>query len=232
MNVALLLSGGLGTRLQSEVPKQYIEVGGRPVISYCIERLSLHKQIDALWIVADSAWHGQLTEWLEEYDKGKKCRGFSTQGENRQLSILHGLEGIRKNIEDAEYVMIHDAVRPLLSEKLISDCFEAVLGHDGVLPVLPMKDTVYGSENGKTIDSLLERSHIFAGQAPEVFRLEPYYEANRNLLPNRILEINGSTEPAIMAGMDVVMIEGDEDNFKITTMADLKRFQKRIEENV
>ena len=101
-----------------------------------------------------------------------------------------------------------------------------------MLPVLPMKDTVYESENGKTIDSLLERSHIFAGQAPEVFRLEPYYEANRNLLPNRILEINGSTEPAIMAGMDVVMIEGDEDNFKITTMADLKRFQKRIEENV
>lgn len=231
MNIALLLSGGVGTRIKSEVPKQYIEVGGRPVISYCIERLSLHEQIDALWIVADSAWHGQLTGWLEKYDKKKKCRGFSAQGENRQLSILHGLEDIRKNLKNVEYVLIHDAVRPLLSEKLISDCFKAVLGHDGVLPVLPMKDTVYRSENGKTIDALLARSHIFAGQAPEVFRLEPYYEANKYLLPNRILEINGSTEPAVMAGMDIAMIEGDEDNFKITTIADLKRFQKRIEES-
>lgn len=231
MNIALLLSGGAGTRLKSEVPKQYIEIGGRPIISYCIERLSLHKQIDALWIVADAAWHGKLTEWLEKYDKEKKCRGFSVQGENRQLSILHGIEDIRKNLKNAEYVLIHDAARPLLSEKLISDCFEAVVGHDGVLPVLPMKDTVYKSENGKTIDSLLERSHIFAGQAPEIFRLEPYYKANKYLLPSRILEIKGSTEPAIMAGMDIAMIAGDEDNFKITTTADLKRFQKRIEEN-
>lgn len=125
-------------------------------------------------------------------------------------------------------MLIHDAARPLLSGELITDCLQAAAGHDGVLPALPMKDTVYFSENGKKIASLLDRGRIFAGQAPELFLLGKYYEANRALLPERILQINGSTEPAVMAGMDIVMIPGDEGNFKITTKADLIRFQERV----
>lgn len=111
---------------------------------------------------------------------------------------------------------------------MIDTCVEALLGHDGVLPVLPMKDTVYVSEDGKSISSLINRSQVFAGQAPEVFALGKYYEANRRLLPDRILAINGSTEPAIMAGMDIAMIPGDEENYKITTKADLERFSEKI----
>ena len=89
-----------------------------------------------------------------------------------------------------------------------------------------MKDTVYQSRDGKAISSLLDRNSIFAGQAPEVFLLGKYYEANRRLFPEKILEIKGSTEPAIMAGMDIVMIPGDEGNFKITTREDLERFRQ------
>lgn len=76
----------------------------------------------------------------------------------------------------------------------------------------------------------MDRSTIYAGQAPEVFVLGRYYEANRRLLPDDILKINGSTEPAILAGMDIAMIPGDEGNFKITTKADLERFCKMIAE--
>lgn len=224
MNIALLLSGGTGTRLGAGIPKQYIEVSGKPVISYCMEQLSCHDRIDAFWIVADSAWHQTLTQWIRKYDPAGKFKGFSAPGENRQLSILNGLKDICKHAKASDCVLIHDAARPLLSEKLISDCLDALAGHDGVLPVLPMKDTVYYSEDGKMITSLLNRSRIFAGQAPEVFRLGAYYEANMRLLPDEILKINGSTEPAIMAGMDVAMIQGDENNFKITTKADLKKF--------
>ena len=92
-----------------------------------------------------------------------------------------------------------------------------------------MKDTVYYSRDGYTVGKLLDRKTIYAGQAPEVFLLGKYYEANRRLLPDRILRINGSTEPAIMARMDIAMIPGDEGNFKITTRADLERFTKIIQ---
>ena len=229
MNVALILSGGTGSRLGADIPKQYIEVCGKPIISYCIRQLSVHKQIDTIQIVADPAWQEYILGWLSETDMKKKFKGFSGPGENRQFSILHGLDDIRAYADDRDYVFVHDAARPLLSEQMISECLDAVVGHDGVIPVLPMKDTVYASVDGKKVSSLLNRSEIFAGQAPEVFQLGKYYEANIRLLPDQILRINGSTEPAIMAGMDIVMITGDEQNFKITTKTDLERFQKIME---
>ena len=236
MNIALILSGGTGTRLGAHIPKQYIKVNGRTILSFCLETLLCHEQVDMVQVVADISWQKDILEELEKLQKQniffddmlKKFHGFSAPGENRQLSIFHGLTDILSYASAEDNVLIHDAARPCLSERMISTCFDALEGHDGVLPVLPMKDTVYFSEEGKTIDSLLNRSQIFAGQAPEIFRLGRYYEANQALLPEKILSINGSTEPAILAGMDIVMIPGDEGNFKITTKADLERFERRI----
>lgn len=149
-------------------------------------------------------------------------------GENRQMSILHGLLDIQSYAPEDTYIFIHDAARPCLSAKQIADCIRGAAGHDGAMPVLPMKDTVYSSLDGKTIAGLLDRSTIYAGQAPEVFLLGKYLKANQALLPDKILEINGSAEPAVMAGMDVAMIPGDEGNFKITTKADLERFTQIV----
>ncbi len=83
--------------------------------------------------------------------------------------------------------------------------------------------------DGIRISSLLERSRGFSGQAPELFVLGKYYEANRQLFPDAIFKINGSTEAAVMAGMDIAMIPEDERNFKITTAADLERFQEIVQ---
>ena len=231
MNVALILSGGTGTRLGADIPKQYIEVGGKPIIFYCVERLLGHDKIDAIQIVADQSWHDAICDWMAGKDINKKFKGFSMPGENRQLSIFNGLEEIRKYASDEDFVLIHDAARPLLSERMISECIKAAQGHDGALPVLPMKDTVYLSMDGKKVDNLLDRNQIYAGQAPEIFRIGKYYEANKQLLPAEILKINGSTEPAVMAEMDIVMIPGDERNFKITTKADLERFREIVEKS-
>jgi 2-C-methyl-D-erythritol 4-phosphate cytidylyltransferase len=220
MNIALVLSGGTGTRLGADIPKQYIEVNGRMIIDYCLETFFTSEHIDAVWIVADESWQDKIVgDFL----------GFSKPGKTRQLSILNGLEDIRSKLTEQEVnVLIHDAARPLLTHKLISDCFVALPGHDGVMPVLPMKDTVYVSNDGKTVNALLDRSTIYAGQAPELYRLKPYYEACVALLPQEILSINGSTEPAIRAGLDVAMIPGDEGNYKITTKNDLEKFVNKV----
>ena len=233
MNIALLLSGGMGSRMGGSIPKQYREVCGRPVFSYCMERLFAHERIDGVQIVASLEWQQDICRWAEMI-MGRtlwegKFRGFSLPGENRQMSIYHGLEGILRYGHKEDYVLVHDAARPLLSAEQISACLDGAIGHDGAMPVLPMKDTVYCSQDGRKVEKLLDRKTIYAGQAPEVFLLGKYYEANQRLLPDRILEINGSTEPAIMAGMDIAMILGDEKNFKITTMADQERFQGMIQ---
>lgn len=223
MNIALILSGGTGTRFGSDTPKQYMECKGRMIISYCLETFQDCDEIEAIWVVADETWRDTVSELAIS-----KIKGFSAPGATRQLSILNGLEDIALWAADDDIVIIHDAARPLVSKETICALIENTTTHDGAIPVLPMKDTVYYSENGKCISSLLERKCIYAGQAPEGFRLGKYLNANRKLLPEEIYRINGSTEPAILAGLDIAMIPGDERNFKITTPADLVRFAAEI----
>lgn len=222
MNIALILAGGTGTRLGSDIPKQYITVNGKMIIFHCLEIFGEHPQIDALQIVAHPDWREKIYDQMP----GKtlhKFKGFSAPGSSRQESIYHGLQDIVQYAEQTDTVIIHDAARPQVTMSLLTACVDACREHDGALPVLPMKDTVYLGD-GSRISSLLEREKIYAGQAPEAFLLGKYYEANRRLIPDKIGRINGSTEPAVMAGMDIAMIPGDEGNFKITTQADLERF--------
>lgn len=226
MNVALILAGGSGVRLGSDIPKQYIPVNGKMVITYCLEVFGIHPQIDAIQIVAHIGWRENIQDQMPEKVQNK-FRGFSSPGSNRQCSILNGLQDIVQYGGKQDIVIVHDAARPLVSASMLSSCVDACREHDGALPVLPMKDTVYLGDGDK-ITSLLERERVYAGQAPEAFVLGKYYEANRRLIPDQIGRINGSTEPAVMAGMDIAMIPGDEGNFKITTPADLERFRKLL----
>lgn len=235
MNIALILSGGTGTRLGGEVPKQYIDCVGRMMITRCLEVVFAHEALDVVQIVAAETWRDTIEREMERFIFARnaslrdKFFGFSAPGETRQLSILSGLRDISRQAEDDDVVMVHDAARPLVSDRLISDCLAALEGHDGVLPVLPMKDTVYLSRDGKKVSKLLPRSEIFAGQAPEFFRLGKYLQANESLSKETMLSINGATESAILAGLDVAMVPGDEANFKITTAADMERYLALLE---
>lgn len=231
MNAALLLSGGIGARIPSDVPKQYIRVNGKMLITYSLQALVNSSDLDEIQIVAEDPWWSPILADAEKHDiPVNKIKGFAKPGYNRQASILSGMQNILRqragDINEAQdHVLIHDAVRPLLTQRQIHDCFVNLHGHDGVMPVLPMKDTVYLSRNGRRVSSLIDRNSLFAGQAPELFHFKKYYQANTALTRERMALINGATEPAIIAGMDVVMIPGDENNFKITTQADLDRFR-------
>lgn len=235
MNIALILSGGTGTRLGTDIPKQYIKINERMIISYCLETFCRCDVIDAIWVVANADWHEAINKEMQSIGAGnpiaselqenaRKLKGFSQPGKTRQLSIYNGLKDIAEFASEDDIVIIHDAARPLVTEMTIKELLAQATAHDGAIPVLPMKDTVYFSEDGQRITSLLERKCVYAGQAPESFKFGKYYEANQDLLPQEIYKINGSTEPAILAGLDIVMVAGDEGNFKITTKQDLERF--------
>ncbi len=232
MNIALVLSGGTGTRVGGDIPKQYIKVKDRMLIAFCLGMFAQHKRIDAVWIVTAPEWQQSIVDECDRLAIGNDViKGFSLPGDTRQLSILNGLRDISSYVASSDkadiadtVVMIHDAARPNLTAEYVDKCLDALEVYDGVMPVLPMKDTVYYSENGKSVDRLLDRSCIYAGQAPEVYRLDKYLAANESLLPDEIYKINGSTEPAVLAGLKVAMIPGDENNYKITTQKDLERF--------
>lgn len=234
MNYAVILSGGTGSRVSGlDVPKQYYQVGGRSILSYCAEHVSCLNAMEGYVIVAAKHWRDAIRD--EFTDLAAECPGmweklcgFADPGENRQESILHGLYALHDIAAESDIVLIQDAARPITSGELIERCLTAAgaADADGAMPVLPMKDTVYYSADGTRIDSLLEREKILAGQAPEAFVYGKYLRAIERLSREELLKINGSSEPAVLAGMRIALVPGDEQNIKITTAEDLKAFAR------
>ena len=248
MNIVVILAGGTGSRADAPIPEQYVEVGGRPMIAFCLETFFAHEEIHGVQIVAEEAWRDYILGYVRQIESGSaaladarqaeeesavpgKFRGFSEPGENRQMSIFHALSDIRDYAKETDTVIIHDAARPYVKAAQISRLLADMEGHEGAIPVLPMKDTVYMTD-GECICGLLDRARVCAGQAPEAFLLGRYYEANRALLPDRILSVVGSTEPAVLAGMDIRLSEGDEGNIKVTTEKDMADFKIAAEDTV
>ncbi|MGO5315364.1 IspD/TarI family cytidylyltransferase [Bilifractor sp. LCP21S3_A7] len=233
MTAAILLSGGTGTRAGLKIPKQYIEVNGRMIISYSMQTILSCERISRVQIVAADEWRDRISEEMTRLSAKRRTvrYGFSDPGENRQLSVYHALLDLRGNLSRNDYVLIHDAARPFMSGELLNRTLDAAEGHDGAIPVLPVTDTMYQSMDGRTLDGCIPRGQIYAGQAPEAFRFGPYLEANEELLPDRIREINGSTEPALMAGMDMAILPGEPGNFKVTIAEDMDRVRQIIMED-
>ncbi len=222
MTAAIILSGGTGTRIGGDIPKQYLEVSGKRIIEYCIEIFEKSPEIGKIVIVCADEYRDLISDTISG---SMKFAGFADPGKTRQLSILSGLNALKEILADDDDVVIHDAARPLVSAETIRLITEELKNADAVLPVLPMKDTVYEVEDGQVISNL-DRSRIAAGQAPEGFKFGKYLKANEALLPDAIMDISGSMQPAVMAGMNIKTIPGDENNFKITTLADLARFEE------
>lgn len=218
MAIAIILSGGTGLRASTDIPKQYIEVNNTPVIADSIGVFERHEDISKYVIVASDEWTDYITKFT-----GDKFIGFAPAGKTRQLSILNGLKALSNIASDDDTIIIHDAARPFVSAETINALVKACKTHDGAMPALPVKDTMY-IRKGDKVHSLIDRDTIISGQAPEAFLYKKYFNANEVLLPEKILSIKGSTEPAFMAGMDVAVIDGDENNFKITTKQDLVRY--------
>lgn len=224
MNTAIILAGGVGTRLGADRPKQFLTVKDKPIIAYCLETFQNHPMIDAVVIVADPAWRDYVSEWLEKCGI-TKFRSYADPGKTRQHSIYNGLKAAAVFTRQDDAVIIHDAARPMTSDQIITDCINGAYEMDGAMPVITVKDTVYQSSDGKSIEKLLKRSELFAGQAPEAFNFGKYYSIHNLVLDDEITTTAGSSEIAYRHGMKIKLVQGSENNFKITTKEDLQAFE-------
>lgn len=228
MNIAIILSGGVGSRMGLNIPKQYVVVNGQPIISYCLQTFLCNEHTDAIVIGVADEWKEYVMEQMEKLHPAKPVF-YAEPGETRQYSIFNALRVVKdQDYSDDSLVIIHDAARPLVNNELINRCYEACARADGSMPVIAVKDTTYYSEDGKSITSLLDRSKLWAGQAPEAFVFGKYLQIHESMSHEELLKINGSTEIAFKQGLKVEMVEGDPMNFKITTPEDLSNFESII----
>lgn len=233
MAKAIILAGGVGSRMKNTpMPKQYMQIQGRSVISYVIETCFKCTEIESICIVADMKWCELIMfETLAFKTQGlpEKPIIFSKPGETRQESVIHGLVDLKESTKADDIVAILDAARPNTSVELLTAVINAAKDHDGAMPVLLMKDTIYYQREDRTLSNI-DRSSLLAGQSPEAFKFEKYLYANAALYPDKIKAIYGSSQPMLMLHCDIVTIPGDENNFKITTDEDLERFRAIAEE--
>lgn len=227
-NIAIILSGGVGSRMGSEIPKQYIEIGGKPVVAYCLEQFANHRRIDAVIIGVAEEWRSYVEKTVRNLHIPKPVY-YAAAGTVRQESIYNALKCAKEQgYNDEDIVIIHDAARPSVSGRLIDACLDACTEYDGAMPVLPVKDTMYQSVDGSTISSLLPRETLYAGQAPEAFRLGKYWAAHQALPYEAMMQIHGSSEIAYRQGLSIKLVAGEESNYKITVPEDLERFRLSI----
>lgn len=221
MNFAVILAGGIGTRMGQATPKQYLEVEGKPVLMYTLEKFQACDAIHQIVIVADMVWHEQIRQWLDQYGI-TKFLGFAEPGVSRQDSVYSGLCYCRPYAQSEEdIVLIHEAARALVSQRLIHKIIDGLAGYDACIPVIPMNDSILFSKTGDTIDGLLDRSTMFRGQAPESFRLIPYYELNRKTPPTELSSYRADHELCFQKKWKVHCIPGEDNNFKLTTPGDI-----------
>lgn len=228
MNIAIILSGGVGTRMGSDIPKQYIKIGEKPVLFYCMETFLKTKDIDYIIVVVADEWKDYVISLLGVLHPSKPIY-YALPGATRQYSIYNALlEAKRNGAGEKDIVVIHDAARPLVTRELICSCLDGCKEADGVLPVIAVKDTLYRSVDGNHITNLLNRNELFAGQAPEAFRYGKYLKLHEETSHEELIKISGSTEIAYKGGLNIKLIKGDEMNFKITTPEDLSNFESII----
>ena len=224
MNHAIIVAGGVGSRMGLNIPKQYVLVNEIPIFLYSFRKFANHPLVDSIVMVLAEEWEPFAKEWIDKEGMTKQVF-FAHSGISRQHSVLNGLKALSAIADDEDLVLVHDAVRPLFPLSNIDDGIEACHEYDAALPVISVKDATYQSHDGQLMSAILPRQELFSGQSPECFRYGKYYRVHEALSDEMIGSIRGSSELAFRTGMKVKLIPGTERNFKLTTIEDLNAFE-------
>ena len=224
MNIAVVLAGGSGSRMGIvDRPKQFIEIYGKPVIIHTLEAFEINEKIDAICVVCVKDWQEDLTLWLKEYDI-RKVRWIADAGFSRQESSLNALNAIKNDCTSDDYVLIHDAARPLISQKIINENIEKVTEYGACDTVIPAHDTVIRSVDGASLESIPVRKELYLGQTPQSFKysiVRKAYDDYFALPEDKRPVMTDDCGLVLQSGIKIGMAMGDKLNMKITTMEDL-----------
>ena len=222
----IIPSAGTGVRFGNNTPKQYLDLCGKPLIIHTLEKFQFCHQISSIIIAADPVWHGFIREKAEEYEI-KKLDEIVEGGERRQDSVQNAL---KTNLAlESDIILIHDAVRPLVSLELINKVVIATAARRAIIPVLPVKETIKEIARDGLVFKTHDRSVFRVVQTPQGFQrdllIESYIKAAE-------LDFISTDDASVVefAGHDVQVIDGEEQNIKITTQFDMNLAEALLKE--
>ena len=224
MVIGGILAGGLGTRMAgAELPKQFIKIGGKPVIVHTLQRFLAHDGIDNVIVAVNDDWIDFCRDLLAEYGLYAQVEIISG-GQTRFESLLCLANAcMHKAGENDDVLLIsHDCARPFVSSRILTDNIQMIKDYDMVTTSVPTIDTVLISSNGKCSDCVPDRSTIFLDQGPQTIRVPHFLKLVQSLTNEEKTTYIEAGRLYIEKGFRVGIVQGERENFKLTTPFDLK----------
>lgn len=234
MNYGLILAGGVGQRMRNTgMPKQFLKVFGKPIIIYTLEKFENCADIDEIIISCHCSWKEYLEELIKQYGL-KKIKAIISGGKDRQESILNGLSYLNSNgVNDNDIIVIHDGVRPLITENVISENVETTIKYDCAITVHPVIETVVITQNEEAnFEDFKKRDDTYSLTSPQTFKLSLLNEiyAKYNSL-NSPIPLLDSALIFTYLGNKIHLIKDNNKNIKITTPDDYYTLKSLLELN-
>jgi 2-C-methyl-D-erythritol 4-phosphate cytidylyltransferase len=223
MIYAAILAGGIGRRMQrSGLPKQFIPLGGKPIIVHTVEQFAVHPRIEAVLVAVPEDWVSYTRDLCEEARLADGKVQVVSGGADRNASLAACANGIRERfgIGAEDIVLSHDAVRPFVSQRIIDDNIAAGLETGAADTVIPAVDTIVASEDGAFVSGIPARSTMFQGQTPQTFNVAALLEVYASLTAGEKALLTDACKMFALRGRPVKLVRGELFNLKITTVFD------------
>ena len=224
MVTAAVLAGGSGSRMGSDIPKQYLPVNGKPIIVYTLEKFIENENTDYTVVAVAQSYVDYVEKLIREYFPGYEKFSVIPGGKTRSDTLMNVLEHLNeKGISENDVILTHDAVRPFIDGRIISDNISSALKYGACNTCVPAVDTVFISRDGEFIDEVPKRSTVFHAQTPQSFRTKELYELCKKIPADVFSELTDGCSVYTYCGKKVFMVKGSENNIKITYPSDIKK---------
>ncbi len=226
MNIALVLAGGTGSRMGQDIPKQFIHVNNRPIIVYTLAALQAHAEIDRIAVVCVEGWERVLDGYARQFNI-TKLSDIVPGGGTRYDSTRRGMEALG-DVADDDVIIVHDAVRPLVTAESLSDVIRVCREHSNSMAVLDCVDTMYARTTPESTSEVVERANLVRGQTPEAVSgrrmREMYAEADA-----KGIHLDSISAMQNALGWEIHFAQGSERNIKLTRVEDIDLFKALLE---
>lgn len=223
MIYGLIVAGGIGHRMGSDIPKQFLKVRHKAIISYTVSVFLEHPKLEKVLVLVPEDWIDYTKDlFMQDFGEQDKI-AVVAGGELRNDTIMNGLKYIKENYEwDEDTIVVsHDAVRPFVTADIIDRNIEAMEKFIACDTVVAATDTIVESTNGSTITDIPNRAYLYQGQTPQSFKLNKFIEIYESLTDEEKAILTDAAKVFIMKGEEVALVEGSTSNIKITHPSDL-----------
>lgn len=223
MNVALIIAGGSGNRMGQDIPKQFMHIDNCPVIIHTMLAFQKHPDIDSIAVVCLKGWETVLQSYANQF-MITKLKYIFPGGTNGQESIHNGIYGLKESgMGDEDLVLVHDAVRPLLSQDIISSNIAICKAYGYAITGIKCREAILESDDGFSTNTSIPRDKLIRTQTPQTFRLGNIIKAHEKAKEEGITNSVASCTLIAELGLaEMHIVPGSEKNIKITTTEDLE----------